>query len=133
MKKHKNSGISIVEAVIALTVIVLVSATALTIVLSSVSAKVAAVDKSQAQNFASDAWECFKASETEEEFIENMRFAKGAELIFNEGICEYTSEKYRFSAEIFLNYAASRPVFSISVKYQGKELISFSYFKGGNE
>lgn len=133
MKKRKKSGFTIVEAVIALTVIVLVSATALTIVLLSVSAKVVAVDKSQAQNFASDAWECFKASGTEEEFIENMRFAEGAELIFAGGACKYTSEEYKFVAEITLNYEVSRPIFEISVKYQDKELITFSYTKGGGE
>lgn len=133
MKKHKKSGVSIVEAVIALTVIVLVCATALTIVLSSVSAKVAAVNKSRAQSFASDAFECFKVSDTEQEFIDNMSFAGGAELTFTDGFCKYTSPKYKFTAEITLNYGAARPVFEISVKYQDKELIAFSYTKGGGE
>lgn len=133
MNKHKKGGFSLMEAVVALTIIVLVSATALTVVLSSISAKVTQVGRSQAQNFAANAWECFKVSDTEEKFIENMHFAEGADLTFTEGFCEYTSEEYKFTAEITLNYAVQRPVFEISVTYQDKELISFSYTKGGGE
>ena len=133
MNKHKKGGFSLMEAVIALTIIVLVSVTALTVVLSSFSAKVTEVGKSQAQSFAANAWECFKVSDTQAEFIENMRFAEGAELTFTEGVCNYTSEEYKFTAEITLNYAVQRPVFEIFVTYQDKELITFSYTKGGGE
>ena len=133
MNKHKKGGFSLMEAVIALTVIVLVSVCALTIVLSSITAKVTEIGKSQAQGFASDAWECFKISNTEDEFVANMNYAVGTELFFTDGVCEYTSEEYKFTAEITLNYAAQRPVFAISVTYQDKELITFSYTKGGGE
>jgi len=133
MRTDRKSGFSVAEAVIALTVIVLVSAAALTIVLSSISAKVTAMDKAQAQNFAANAWECFKVSETTAEFAENMRFAEGAELIVTGGVCTYTSETHQFVAEMVLNYAAERPVLEMSVTYRGKTLITFSYTKGGGE
>ena len=114
-----------------MTIIVFVSAAAITIILSSISDKTAAKDKAQAQNFASDAWECFKVSGSEREFIENMRFAEGIELNFTEGVSRYYSEEFDFTAEIKTDYSAARPAFEISVIYREKELISFSYIGGG--
>lgn len=69
--KNKK-GFSIVEVVIAMTVIAIVSATALTIVLSSADNTRAAMYKSDAQYLVADAIECFKVSETKDELVDAL-------------------------------------------------------------
>lgn len=85
MKKRNKRGFSIVEAVIALSVVVLVSACALSIVLSSVKAKQAAINKTYAQNFANNALESFKnhSAEKKESYISTGNFTEY--LCFTEG------------------------------------------------
>ncbi len=73
----KKRGFSIVEVVISLTIIILVSFSALTIVLSSTNKRVSAINQTEGQNFASDILECFKASDSFEKFQENVYFALG--------------------------------------------------------
>lgn len=62
-----KKGFSLAETVIALAVIVVVSITALTIVMSSIKNKVNITTKLDAQNFAYNALECFKVSSGEKE------------------------------------------------------------------
>ncbi len=127
---NNKKGFSLAEAVIALSVIVIVSVCALSIVLSSISAKQNAIDKEKAQYFANNAWECFKASDNETDFISNMEFASGVSLTFTGGACEYTSETYKFTANIKINYTADRPTFTIAVTDKdGNEIIAISYEK----
>ena len=78
-RKFKN-GYSLVEVVIALSVIVVISIAALSTVLSSVATKQAAINKTEAQNFAENAWECFKVSDDDEKFVSNVNFAEGVTL-----------------------------------------------------
>lgn len=73
----KKRGFSIVEVVISLTIIILVSFSALTIVLSSTNKRVEAINKTEGQNFASDILECFKASNGFSDFQNNVYFALG--------------------------------------------------------
>lgn len=127
---NNKKGFSLAEAVIALSVIVIVSVCALTIVLSSISAKQTAIDKEKAQYFANNAWECFKASDSEEGFISNMEFAESVTLEFTDGECTYTSETYKFTAKITIDYTATRPTFDIAVTDKdGNEIIAFTYEK----
>ena len=77
---RNRSGFSLVEVVIALSVIVIVSITSISIVLSSVSSRTAATNKAYAQNFADNLWECFKASDSQEEFLACVLVAEGEDL-----------------------------------------------------
>lgn len=75
MRVRKKKGFSIVEVVIALTVIVIVTFSALSIIMASTTKRVNAINKTEAQNFASDILECFKASNSFSEFQDNVYYA----------------------------------------------------------
>lgn len=133
MNKHKK-GFSLVEAVIALTVIVIVSVSAMTIVLSSISARQKAINKAEAQCFADNAWECFKASNTAEEFVNNMVYTGAvvetdfADTDSSDSGYIYTIEKSNFTAVIKLHYAL-RPTFTMEVKDGEKTICSIPLYK----
>lgn len=127
---NNKKGFSLMEAVIALSVVVVVSICAMSIVLSSVSAKQTAIDKQKAQYFSDNAWECFKASDSETDFVSNMNFAESVTLEFTNNECVYTSTEHNFTANIKIDYTASRPTFSISVTDKdGKEIVAFTFEK----
>lgn len=138
MKNRNKRGYSLVEVVIALSVIVTVSITALSIVLSSVATKVNAINKSQAQSFADNVWESFKAAENEEEFLSLVAFSEGVSLTAGttdeSGKTTYTynSQENKFTAEISVSYQENaRPELEVVVNDKdGDEIISFSYRKG---
>lgn len=135
---NKRKGYSLVEVVIALSVIVVVSITALTIVLSSIATKTAAINKGEAQNFAENVWECFKVSNNEEDFLSNVSFATSAVLgegqIDDSGYTVYTyqSEEYKFTAIINIKYSTTaRSEFAVEiVDKDGDSIVSFTYEKG---
>lgn len=136
-RKFKN-GYSLVEVVIALSIIVTVSITALSIVLSSAATKVNAINKSHAQSFADNVWESFKAADTQDEFLSLVSFSEGIMLTESETdesgntIYTYYSEEHKFTAEIAVRYPEiARSEFAISVTDKdGDSIISFSYRKG---
>ncbi len=133
MVNKSKKGFSLVEVIIALSVIIIVSVCALTIVLSSISTKQSTIDKEKAQYFANDAWECFKASNDENEFIANMLYAEEIDLSFTNGVCEYTSEIYKYTANIEVDYTLLRPTFKITVKdKKDNTIVTFTYKKGGS-
>ena len=132
-KIFKKNGYSLVEAVIALSVITIVSITAFSIMLSSISTKVSAINKTEAQNFASDILECFKASENEEEFLSLVDFAEDdISLEGGEGSYTYYSEKYKFTANISVSYPIDgRSELLVDVSDDdGENIISVPYKKG---
>ena len=137
-KRNRRNGYSLVEVVIALSVIVIVSASAISILLSSVATKVNAVNKAHAQSFADNVWESFKAADNEEDFVSLVAFSEGineADITAPEGenmVYTYSSEKHKFTADITVNYNSTRPELKISVTDKdGDEIISFNYVKGG--
>lgn len=138
MKNRSKRGYSLVEVVIALSVIVTVSVTALSIVLSSVAAKTNAINKSCAQSFAENVWESFKAADTQDEFLSFVAFSEDAVLTEStpggseETIYTYYSEKHKFTAEIAVLYPENaRPELTVTVTDKGgDEIVSFSYRKG---
>lgn len=138
MTNRRKRGYSLVEVVIALTVIVTVSITALTIVLSSVATKQTAIHKTETQNFAQSVWECFKVSDNEAEFISNVDFAEGVILsdgtVDEDGYTVYTidSEENKFTAIIKVRYSETeRSDLSVDVlDKDGDSIVSFTYQKG---
>lgn len=136
---RKRNGFSLVEVVIALSIIVIVSISAISIMASSIATKATAINKTQAQNFADNVWECFKAAEDEEEFISLVSFAEGITL--SDGIADgngnnvytYHSGENKFTAQISVKFPAdTRSEFNINVTDEnGESIISFSYQKGG--
>ena len=138
MRNRKQRGYSLVEVVIALTVIVTVSITALTIVLSSVATKQTAIHKTEAQNFAQSVWECFKVSDDDADFVSNVDFAESVTLsdgtIDEDGYTVYTfdCEENKFTAIIKVRYSETeRSDLSVDVlDKDGDSIVSFTYQKG---
>ncbi len=136
MRKRKG-GFSIAEVVVALAVIVIVSTAGFSILQSSISAKVATVNETEAQSFADNVWECFKVSNDAEEFASHVFFATGITLtdpqtdgdVFT---YSHTSEAHNFTAQIKVRFPeAARSEFFIDVsETDGDSIVSFSYRKG---
>ncbi len=137
-KRTRKNGFSLVEVVIALSVIVVVSITALSIVLSSIVTKANAINKSHALSFADNVWESFKAAETQDEFLSLVSFSEGATLTDGRTdergntVYTYHSETYKFTAEIAVRYPEdARPELTVTVADKdGDDIISFSYRRG---
>ena len=137
-KRKRTGGFSLVEVVIALTVIVTVSITALTIVLSSVATKQTAIHKTEAQNFAHSVWECFKTSDNDADFVLNVEFAEDVTLadgtLDGDGYTVYTyqSEENKFTAVVKVLYSdTARSKLSVDITDKdGDSIVSFTYEKG---
>lgn len=124
--QKRNGGFSLTEAVIALAIVVIITVAALTVVMSSIVAKVNAVNKAEAQGFAQNVWECFKASEDEGEFVENVRFALGDDTLEAQDIYEYESDRFNAKIEVDWNLAT----IEITVNgNKGEEIVSLNYNK----
>ena len=138
LKLKRKKGFSLVEVVIALAVIVIVSAGAITIILASFAAKTKTINKSNAQGFADNVWESFKVSQSAEEFESAVSFSEGIEL---EGVADaegrvlytYRLPESDFEARISVDFSdTERDEFDIDiVDDDGDSVISFSYSKGG--
>lgn len=131
MKKRTNKrGFTVAEIVIAMAVVVLVTATALTTVLTTRNAERNVLQNADALRFAENAWECFKASENEQDFRTAITFAEGVTLTPEGEAGNYTflSSEYGYTASLTL----SGDTLSVRIVAEEKELLSFTYTKGGD-
>ena len=142
--KQRRGGFVMAEVVIALSVILIVMVSALSIAIYSVGAKNKTVNESKAAAFAENLLECFKEATSEEEFLSLVKFAEGEELNdknATENIGSYTHAlgKSAFIATIAVNYSTDRPKFEIKIIDENNEdeeestIVSFSYEKGQKE
>ena len=78
----KRDGFSMTEAVIGLVFVLIVSITAITIVMSAITTKINIFNKTRAQYFAENALECFKVS-SEDDFGDHLNFIlpEGEEIV----------------------------------------------------
>ena len=138
-KRNRKGGFSIAEAIIALTVIVVISMTALTIVMSSFAAKTTLITRSQGISFADNVWECFKEAEDLDEFkalVVNAGIMPSdvADDIESETSFSYNNKEYKYTAKITVVYSNGvRPKLDIVVSEMDdsdSEIISFTYTKG---
>lgn len=96
----RNRGFSIMETVIALVVIVLVTAAALSITMAAISARVKMSNYSEAQDFAHNVLECFKAAKDDnvDDRISNFENNVGVAGYKRENLTG-TNPDYRYKAE----------------------------------
>ena len=128
--KRKN-GFSLAEVIVALAIVAIVSVAALSIVSSSINARVNAINRTNAQIFADNILECFKASENESGFKNNVQFAVGVNI--SDGTDgEYVLSQNAFSSEIkFIPSDEGRRTIEIEIKdSDGDSIISITYVKG---
>ena len=129
MKKRTNKrGFTVAEIVIAMAVVVLVTATALTTVLTTRNAERNVLQNADALRFAENAWECFKASENEQDFLTAITFAEGVTPEGEAGNYTFPSSEYGYTASLTL----SGDTLSVRIVADEKELLSFTYTKGGD-
>ena len=132
MKKLLKSrrGFSLTEAIIAMAVILIVSLTAITIIMSSMNSKHTVFDQTRAQYFAESSLECFKSAEDKSEFAYLLSFvAEEDTLTSKNNDYTYTSKKDNFKAKIHADFDTG--VFEIEVTdKRGDELVSFNYRRG---
>ena len=147
-KLKSKKGYSLVEVIIALSVIVVVSATALTVILYSISLRHAEINKAEAQNFAENVLECFKAANQngltaeakKAEFFRLVEFAEGATFEQADphfpGIYTYTSETKKFIVGINISYENFNNAADLTVEVidkKGSRLTLFTYRVGQTE
>ena len=133
MKRKQKRGFTVAELVIAMAVILIVTATALTVVFTSRTAGARALCRADAVRFSENVWECFKASDNTTEFLDAIKFAEGETPAYDEatGIYTWTSPRHGYTATVKLDYDVPRPTLSVFVVEDGDELLSFEYEKGG--
>ncbi len=142
MRKAKSkSGFSMMEVVIALAVITVVTLASLTTIMASISARVKIVNRSEAQNFAQNVWECFKVSDSVDSFEENVKFAEGVDLndldTENEKIGVYNyNVGNQFTVSITVDFTTSSidndKTVNIKIDVidnKNEEIVSFDYDK----
>jgi len=139
--KRKKGGFSMVEVVIAMTVVVIVSIAALMFIDFSIKNAVEISNKTQAKNFAENTLACFKASDDYEDFKAKIKFFLGEEgdnLIESrpEGrfVYSYTSDIYNFTSKIQVEFcddedAEKTDTFEITVTRKGEEIVHFEFTK----
>ncbi len=140
---NKKAGFSIVEAVIALTVIVIVSVTAIGIISTSLARKTDAINTAAAQRFADNVLECFKVADDFADFSTKLQFVEGATLTsvtdeneqpIADDTYTYTSEAHGFTVTMTVSFPKTkdeRPKLKITVTdSDGAELVALTYTKG---
>ena len=139
-KKQRKGGFSIAEVVMALAIIVSVTATAMSIALKSVNTTANVINLNKAQDFAENAWECFKAAGDEIEFISLLEFAQGVELnrdstdANGNSVYKHIIDEERYTVKITVGFHDEEDVadeFNVAVINKNeKNILSFSYQKG---
>lgn len=128
MKKRilNKKGMTMVEVIIAMAVVMLVTITALSIITSSTHTTQSALHKSQAQHFAEDAFACFRACETADQFADAMAFAGGySECAVSGSQYTFLLNASRFTAVVTVEYpAGDRASFSIQITDDDDEVIT---------
>lgn len=129
---RNRGGFGLVEVMVAMAVIAIVTAAAVTIVMSSVRTSQKNRDQERAEYFSADAIEAFRISDDAASFINVMEFA--GYTLTEEGDLYIYAFDNGYSAEVKAEYtsASGRPQLSVSVKDgEGNEVSSRSFTKGG--
>ena len=132
---RNKKGMTMVEVVIAMVVVLLVTVAAMSIILSSTHTTHTAVCRSQAQYFVSDAFTSFRASDSAEEFAAAMEFCGGySECAVNENQYIFVLEDSGYVAVANVIYPADgRATFSIEVTDGNADVVASvpAFTKGG--
>ena len=131
----KNGGYSLVELVVALALIILISAVWLSVIYSSIHAPNNASSKAEAQSFCENVWEAFKASHDDTQFVQNVTFANGInleEIDVQDGYTYYVYAKQeRYVVEIKVKFDDKPTIDVLAKDKHGREILAFEFVKGG--
>lgn len=143
MRRNKR-GASLAEAVVAITVITIVSVAALSTILFSINAQRKVINYTEAQNFAASVYESFQATDdkfsniqdVQDSFVSNVEFAEGVKLA-EEGskgdVYKYTysSDTHNFQAIIEVNFTNGKISINVIDADDSGSIIQLEYTKGG--
>lgn len=143
MKRNHKAGFSLMEAVIAMAVVVIVSIAATTAMLGAVNIKATTIQQTTAQNFAANALEGFQAltggemekvSEADSYsgylYFLTGQGCQGTETAENSNIYRYVYSETGWTAVIEINY--NTRTFHIDVTGKNEtNIVTLDYRKGG--
>ena len=144
MKKHSSKkGVSVVEAVIAMALISIVASASFTAITASIRTNARAVMRFKSISIVGDCLECFKYSDTPEEFEKSLEFAGMVKdedytagvlsQLFNTVI--YVFDKGEYQVVVTINWESGK--FNASATTSQEEVFytfgdgSDGYIKGG--
>ena len=122
-KDRSRRGISLVEVVVALTVIAIISSAALSLVISSARVDANSLRSTQVMIAAENSLECYRFAESEEEF---------AALLEKTGDYKKVDDAYVLTEKsyvITVSYLAEKLIFS-AADSDGKEIYKYEFNKG---
>ena len=122
-RNRSRRGISLVEVVVALTVITIISAAALSLVISSARVDANSLRSTQVMMAAENALECYRFAESKEEFAALLE--KTGDYKGSDGVFVLTEKSYT----ITVNYTDTQLTFS-ATDSDGKEIYNYEFYKG---
>ena len=122
-RNRSRRGISLVEVVVALTVITIISAAALSLVISSARVDANSLRSTQVMMAAENALECYRFAESKEEFAALLE--KTGDYKGSDGVFVLTEKSYT----ITVNYTDTQLTFS-ATDSDGKEIYKYEFNKG---
>ena len=138
MNKHRRKwkrGISLAEVVVAMLVITIVSAAAITTVEHSLNFTSRVVSSQESRAAALNALECFKFCTNESEFNDNYYRCGQFKRDYAETTPNETAYMYKAAAcvtKVFINYSAARPTFrAVCTDNKGSVVFQIEYTKAG--
>jgi prepilin-type N-terminal cleavage/methylation domain-containing protein len=123
MRNRSRRGISLVEVVVALAVITIISAAALSLVISSARVDANSLRSTQVTIAAENSLECYRFAESEEKFAELLE--KTGDYKKVDGAYVLTEKAY----VITVNYTNTKLTFS-ATDGDGEEIYSYEFDKG---
>ena len=122
-RNRSRRGISLVEVVVALTVITIISAAALSLVISSARVDANSLRSTQVMMAAENVLECYRFAESEEEFAALLE--KTGDYKGSDGVFVLTEKSY----VITVHYTNTKLTFS-ATDGDGEEIYSYEFDKG---
>ena len=122
-KNRSRRGISLVEVVVALTVIAIISSAALSLVISSARVDANSLRSTQVMMAAENVLECYRFAESKEEFAALLE--KTGDYKGSDGVFVLTEKSY----VITVHYTNTKLTFS-ATDGDGEEIYSYEFDKG---
>ena len=122
-KNRSRRGISLVEVVVALTVIAIISSAALSLVISSARVDANSLRSTQVMMAAENVLECYRFAENDGDFADLLQ--KTGDYKGSDGVFVLTEKSYT----ITVNYTDTQLTFS-ATDSDGKEIYKYEFNKG---
>jgi type II secretory pathway pseudopilin PulG len=126
---RRRRGISLVETVVALTIITLISAATVGLTLSSVRTETKAWDETVIYNHAESAVECFRYAEGQGELAPMETLLGRLDNGYKKTDNGYVLEKSNYTITVTADFDASMLTFS-AVSSDGEVIYEFTYDRG---